>query len=163
MKFIYKTAVLIIILLTCFISSAQSSNDNSKNLANNVDCEAKFKKAKELYAKMYNSSSVVDYRKVRKNFYDKVLKTPGKTKVEGATSCKEMTLLGIKNNIEKTGFSNYEEALRDWENKDKARARFVKENSEFYEYMQTIKESCGENAQPFFLDLINEYGDDFVM
>jgi hypothetical protein len=104
MKFIYKAAVLTILLLTCFISNAQTSIADLKNPANNVDCKAKFARAKELYAKMYNSSSVVDYRKIRKDFYDKATKTPGKTQVEGATSCKEMTLLGIKNNIKKRVF-----------------------------------------------------------
>lgn len=152
-----------ILLAMANIASAQNKSISSENVDNNkIDCKSKFDTAKELYAKMFNSPSGINYRTLRKRFFDKT-HNPGRFQDQQATTCKENILLWIKANIQKTDFSNYEEAKREWEAKEKSREIYVKENQEFYNYMEEIKGSCGEYGKTFFLEMIEQYGNEFFI
>jgi hypothetical protein len=132
--------------------------------AGNNECAARSEKAKELYLKMFNSPSSVDYRKVRNNFWNKLPKDGVSFDDPDALSCEDKILSWAKDNLEKTSFSSYEELKQAWDKKKEAYIQLLKEeeNSEFHLYMKELKKYCGpEEFKRLLLDLIKQYGKEF--
>ncbi|WP_188621723.1 hypothetical protein [Flavobacterium suaedae] len=157
---------LLVLLFTVFvfqISEAQTIVLDENDSIENADCAAKIKKAKEMYAEVFKSESSVAYRKIKNDFYSKLYKGTDLNNAEGAT-CIERTLNWIENSIEQTAFQNFEEAKNIWQKKTEARELFEKESAELHKYLKELNKTCPkQDCQQLYLDLMEEYGNEFFL
>lgn len=159
---------LLTLLFTGFvfqISAAQTIVLDENDSIENADCADKIKKAKEMYAKMFKSESSVAYRKIKNDFYNKLRNRMSvNISNRGDLTCEEKILDWIKNNIDSTDFVNFEEAKLEWQKRKDARELSEKENEELHEYLRQLSKTCPkEECQQLYLDLMEEYGNEFFM
>ena len=163
MKFSYIIIICLSFLLSAQTLKAQSNVKEVREVNKSDDCTSRLAKAKELYAKMFSSPAAVNYRKIKKDFFDKV---PRGVRLDdvAALNCGDKILLWIRDNIRETRFANYEEALAEWAKKNEAGNELLEKNAAFQQYMKDSAKSCSrEEFQKFMLELMQEYGSDFHM
>jgi hypothetical protein len=151
--------VLSLMMLYCGLNA--QNGVLQKTALTESDCAARCERAKEMYAKLYNSDVAIQYRQARDNFFDKLPKGE-QLDDANALTCEDKVLLWTEKNIEKTGFSDYNQAEQLWEARKEASSKLLNENSAFHDYMRAIAKECGPDSFKNLLnELIKTYGRNF--
>ncbi|MFP5436465.1 MAG: hypothetical protein ACLGH8_01615 [Bacteroidia bacterium] len=151
--------VLSLMMLSCRLNAQKSMFQ--KIAVADSDCAFRCEKAKEMYAKLYNSDAAVQYRQARDNFFSKLPKGEHPDDANALT-CEDKVLLWTEKNIEKTSFSDYNQAKQLWEARKQASAKLMNENEAFHNYMRETAKNCSQDSFKKLLnDLIRTYGKDF--
>jgi hypothetical protein len=111
---------------------------------------------------MFSSSSSINFLQLKKGFFDKVPKGIALDS-PNAINCEEKILFWIKDNVEKTQFTDYQEAETTWRQFMEARNIVAKENPEIYKSINFLRDNCSEQFGEIFIDLMHIYGDDFYL
>ncbi|MUV05018.1 hypothetical protein GN157_14975 [Flavobacterium rakeshii] len=131
MKFLYTLSFSILSLTL----TAQTTEDNSsKKAVEESTYEKDFEQLKELHIAYENSEDRVKHLKLMDDFYDKIKELRKMRDAIGNDV--NATLEWIKNNLDKTQFTSYEEAKKEWDNIQTVGMTSFMKNQEYFNFMQ---------------------------
>ncbi|WP_330443653.1 hypothetical protein [Flavobacterium sp. C4GT6] len=125
-------------------STAQTKEDNSsKEAVEESTYQKDYEKLKELHIAYENSEDKAKQVKLMDDFYDKI---KDRRKMRDAIGNDiGATLEWIKNNLDKTKFTSYEEAKKEWDNIQAAGMSSVMKNQEYFNFMQKCLRKHGSD------------------
>lgn len=150
MKIISKIIITAFLFLSCQAWSQDTVQHPKIKLVNDTPYAERYKKLKELYIASLHSESAIYASKLKADFFLKVNFTEEDNTVMGI---KENMFGWIRDNLHKTGFESYEEAVRDFEEIEAATEKELEENPEFLNY---FLESTRFEGPHIFTDIDQE-------
>ncbi|OYQ49025.1 hypothetical protein CHU92_00485 [Flavobacterium cyanobacteriorum] len=157
--------VFLAVLTALFFQSALSQETANAPLCTEGSAEytARYEKLKAMYIEMQNKQSSKDFIALNNAFKEKSnFKASPQEMYNQAKNGFNAQFEWVRNNIEKTGFKNCEEAEAEITKLLNQNIKFVMENKDTYAYANECLKLCEGLLVNLYIELSREYGKDFL-